>query len=417
MSDDGAMGIAQAAKRSLSRIRPSASRVPIAIGVSEQSVGHGSVLTSDKAAWPQAFASLRKPGDRVPHYPAVTGGGGYWSYVQDALWDWGYDATIVNGAVGSSSIITDWAGFFSSGSTRNNTSYCQKRAPSWAGDPGYAGDLILVPGVGYFRCTRGNHMTFVANGQRPFPVASAAATRADQDFRVAVAGGDAVGGTFCTTGASEPVWPTVTGATVVDGAVGGGIEWTLEYKGGANITYPSPGSVFTPTNTPGYGFDGAGLCHRVDRAMQAVPADIKLIVGCTTQSDLGATAARFASAIQAVGTYFLSGSNCDIYMPALSCFKPDAVNAVANYDTLKAGMATAVSALQATYGAKVQPGGDLYTAMGTTGPMALGGSFLQADNTHLTGAGCVGPDVSGVPCAGKVWANAIKAVLPQRIIA
>jgi hypothetical protein len=86
----------------------------------------------------------------------------------------------------------------------------------------------------------------------------------------------------------------------------------------------------------------------------------------------------------------------------------------ANYANLSSGVATAISTLQANWGGnRVMAGANLYTAMGSTGPMASGGTFLQADNIHINGAGAVGPDLSGVGCAARHVAAAIKAVLPR----
>lgn len=379
--------------------------IPIAVGIIGQSNEHGSVLSAGAATYPQAFRSLLNSSVCVPLSPAVTLGGGWWFKVYDDLLARGYEAQIVNGASGSMSMILHAAGFFYNGSSRSYSGFGQKRIPSWPGDRGYVGDLLLKSGVGYFRCTKGNHRFAISHGPgTPFPNNGGAAYT---DGVTALPGGSVSYGTFAITAASEPTFVGPKGNVVVDGTV----EWTFETSGG-DATYPSPGGVFTEANK-GVGFDPYGILQDVHEKMQAIrDVERKIIYIANGQADLGNTAPRYQSALESVANFFLSRGY--EVMIGFTCFNPNNGN-ITDHNTLVTGVNAAITALQAgPYGSKVFAGANLFASMGTTGPMALGGAFMEADNVHLNGAGCVGADVSGVSCAGKYVMDAFAAILPDR---
>lgn len=455
--DKAAQGMAGSA------LRGRRGKRPIAIGIFGQSNERGNVLTSDKVAYPQAFGSLRNSAEIVPIGPSVSVSGGWWHHVYDVLYDAGYEASLVNGAIGSLSFLTQAAGYIQN-RANSTTAYCNKRASVGPGDRGDAGDVITFGGKFFNVTAGGNNRSAINSG----PQQNSGNFAAYVDY----ISGLSTGG---TNAASAPdVSATAVGATVTDGAL------TLTCVNGAfytgalnNVLTDSAGSM------AGRGFDPLGLMQRLHEDMQRIRGvERKIIYVANGQTDLGIGAVTYGSAVQSIGLFFLARGY--EVMIGLTCYSPgSSLSSSTNYGNLQTGVANAIAALSAAYPGKVHAGADLYALMGTTGPMggsriqfavasnvltvsslfsgalevgqtvatsagaivgtiaSLGtgsggtgtynltggvdtasttgrtvGAFLQAlDGIHLNGAGVCGPDVAGVGCAGKHVAAAIRAIL------
>lgn len=501
---------------------PPRRRRSVAVGVFGQSNEHGAVSLSDKAAYPQAFYSLRRSSVRAPIGPAIQNFGGWLFKVYDDLYDAGWDPIIVNGALGSVSFIKDAAGLM--GSWAASTIYFRYRPPAGPVDRGYAGDLIQSGG-GIWRCIAGNDKfalnigpdltatpgrgdgyldtvvtqpggrptgqvvtlavtgsptggtyTLVGNGNTTATIAYNASASTVQTalrtlggmFAAAAVTGAASGYTVALAAASnnEPVplalgtnsltggsSPTVTvipntfvnyrtgGTTAIPSDVTGftrgtvvtetpgsatdaGVAWRFEGfatnvppNGNGTVTaWPLAGVVLTDT-LAGMGFDPLGLLHRLHEEMQRVQADRKIIYLANGQADLGfastspsTVSTTYRDALISIGNFFLNRGY--EVMVGLTNYSPGSSGTTVQWDNLKLAVAAALTSLQAgTDGSRVYAGADLYTLMGTTGPMASGGLFLKSDNIHLNGRGCIGPVSSGVQPAGKLVADAVKTVL------
>ncbi|TCL90325.1 hypothetical protein C8J38_10841 [Rhizobium sp. PP-WC-2G-219] len=57
---------------------------------------------------------------------------------------------------------------------------------------------------------------------------------------------------------------------------------------------------------------------------------------------------------------------------------------------------------------------DASATVASTSAIISAGDWLQFDGIHIRGAGAVGPDVGGVPCAAKAITAALKLILPDR---
>ncbi|HEX7820766.1 MAG TPA: hypothetical protein VF463_09120 [Sphingobium sp.] len=445
-------------------------REKIAIAVIGQSNERGNVLLTDQAAYPRAFASARNPAEQVPIGPSLSLLGGWWHHVYDALWDWGYDPQLVNGAIGSASFLTQIPGFLQQRSNSASV-YCVRRASAGPGDRGDAGDVVTVGGR-VFRCTAGGNNRFAVNSG---PQRDLAGNVTYLDYISGLNTGGA-------TAASAPDFTAAAiGGTVTDGA----ITWTREneafYVGAINnVLTDSAGAMH------GRGFDPLGLLQRTFEELQRVRgATRKIVYIANGQTDLGIGPVTYGAALQSIALFFLR-RGCEV-MIGLTMFSPGASLATtASYDNLSTGVSSAITALQALYPGKVWAGANLYQLMGTSGPMgganftgaiasnvltvsAMGaggsnieightiartdgtfagtvaslgtgtgqtgtyvltggvatgavamrsvGAFLQPlDGVHINGRGAVGPASGAVQPCGYHIANVLKAVLPSRAI-
>lgn len=366
----------------------------IAIGVLGQSNERGNVALTDLASYPLAFGSLQNPAAVVPIGPSVSIAGGWWHYVYDALRDYGYEPEIVQGSIGSLSYVKHLAGQMSF--SNRSAGYYRKRAPAGYPDRGYAGDLICPNGNRVFRATVGRDIAAV--NAAPFLSIGSTATNLDYINFVGAQ----------NTAASAPDFST---ANVGDTVVDGGITWTCEAT--SNGAYGGAGGTIFTEGQNGLGFDPFGVIARLHEDMQRVrDVERKIIYLGNAQSDLSNTQAWYQASLVSIANFFLN-RGYEVMM-GLSCFSPGS-GSTAQYDTLTAALAGAKTTLRAgNYSSKVLDGANLYSLMGSTGPMASGGAYMQGDNVHLNGAGAVGPAVSGVQCAGYHVANALKAVLTDR---
>jgi hypothetical protein len=364
-----------------------------AIGVFGQSNEQGAVLTTDTTA--QAFVSQRNPSVRVPFGPSVSLKGGMWPTVYDALDPWGWNLKIVNGAIGSLGFIRDVAGMITGRS--NSTGYYQRRPPNTLndGDKGDRGDIINVSNR-MFRCTSGRTRQAINLG----PNRDLSGSYKNLDFLV-------FQGTQATA-ASSPDFSTAVnvGDTVVDGTIVWTLEATFAYGSGAP---PTVGQADFTTHD-GVLFDPLSAAQRLHLEMQKVrDVERKIIYMANGQADLYAgTQTWYRDALIGVAKFFLQ-NNYEV-MIGLTSFSPGS-GTTAQYDGLVTQRAAALATLQANpaYGSRVYEGANLYALMGSTGPMAAGGAFLQNESgsyVHLNGAGAV--------VAGGHIANALKAVLPQQ---
>lgn len=136
-------------------------RRTVAIGVLGQSNEHGSVSLTEKTTFPQAFRSLRRGSVAVPLAPAAAPGGGWLCKAHDDLYDAGWLPIILNGAVGSMSLIRDGAGIMDAWAP--NTIYYRQRRPGSLLDRGHAG-AIVAAGGGVWRCVAGNDKVALSGG-------------------------------------------------------------------------------------------------------------------------------------------------------------------------------------------------------------------------------------------------------------
>jgi hypothetical protein len=392
------------------------SRPAIALGVLGQSNERGNVSQlTDAASYPAAFQSARNPGAGVPFAPSVSRLGGYWPAVVDELCDWGYDLQIVNGAIGGLSFLTQLTPYIN---TRqgNFSGYSVQRQPGGTGDRGDFGSVITITGFGsapttrYFVCVAGGQQRFVTN--RP-PIVNALGN-SYQDAAQWTVGATtaAVAPDFST--AAAPTGTALLGGQVVDG----GITWARineSFYGALNngvMVSEHPDTLVASGAQLGRGFDPLGICDRLLEELTRVRAARRIVYIAYGQSDLGVGAAVFSAILQSAAQFFLN-RGCEV-MLGLTNFSPLSSGATStSYGNMGAGLASAIATLQAKYPGKVWAGANLYQAMGSTGPMAPGGAFLQGDGIHLNGAGAVGPDVGGVSSAKVHVAGALKAALPR----
>lgn len=384
---------------------PSVTRIPIQLIVIGQSNERGNVAVADRSAYPTAFQSARNAGVSVPIAPAVTRLGGWWTEVYDQLWDWGYDLHIVNAGMGGASFLYHLTNY--PFARQNNYPYSVQRLPVAFPDRGDFGELVSFGGK-IFVCTGGGRTRgamWTGTTRSPWGTG-----RTDGP---AWAGGG-------NSGSSAPdVSAVAIGDTVVDGS----ITWTRVdeslYNGSAtyNPALNTYNSVLMPSGTmSGRGFDPLGILTMAleEAGRDKAPFTRRIAYVANGQSDLGVGAVTYGCTLSSLGTFFLQ-NGFDI-MLGLTHFSP-ASGTTTQYGNLSTGVTNAITTLRGSWATdRVLEGANLYQLMGSTGPMAPGGAFLQADNIHVNGAGAVGPDVAGVSCAAKHVADKLKAVLPQRTV-
>ncbi len=372
---------------------------PIAIGILGQSNERGQVPGSDEAAYPQAFNSLRNPAVMYP-LPGTntTNGfpyrrsGGMWCKFYDDMFDYGYDCRFFNGSVGSFSLVRDVCGQIPSSKRSNSTAYYAQRGVSGYDDRGYSGDLTLEGATPskLMRCTTGNNAYAFYSG--PTPPGGLATPARFQNIRKA--------GSLLSAGSSpgDAAFDALSvGGTIADGS----LTWTCVATAGFTA-----GQVLSESQD-GYGFDPYQILERLHENMQAIQGvSQRWILINQAQGDIGTSAANYSSALQAIATYFARRG----YQVAigLSCYQAN-VNNTAAYNNLQSGMTTALSTLQGTPPAgtaasQFHAGANLYALMGSSGNMANGGAYFQADNIHLNGLGAI--------AAGGFLAAAMQALLP-----
>ncbi|WP_293882594.1 hypothetical protein [Sphingomonas sp.] len=378
--------------------RQLAPRVPIAICIKGQSNERGQVDpaeliggVSSLAAYPQAYRSLRNPGLSYPVGPAVTKQGGLWFKLYDDLWDWGYDAQMINLGIGSASFLDDFAGRVKSWIA--SSGYRTRRAAvTGSCDRGFTGDLI-VESARIFQCETGNSALAMHNG--PGPVPGGLAVNLDYLNTIGAA---ATGATKPAGFATANLGDLIPDGTVVWRCVSITPTWNgLSYASGQIM---SEGRI-------GFGFDPYGLLGRAHELVQQVRnARVKIMIYQQAQSDVSATSADYGTALQNMCGYDLQRGY--YVMPGLSVYQPSV--GTGPYNTLTTGVNSATAAQQAgALGAFVKPGANLYTLLGSAGNMAAGGAYFAKDvgqdNIHLNARGAI--------AAGAAVATTIKAWLPQ----
>jgi hypothetical protein len=359
-------------------------RKKIAVGIMGQSNERGNVPTSDQAAFPQAFASFRKPSVQMPIGPAVTRNGGMWFSFIDNLWDWGYDVSIVNGAIGSLGFIKDACGQVAN--RANSTGYRDLRLPAGCGDQGYQGEFI-VQSSKLFRCSTGRDAYAFYSG----PIRPGATTQNQIDYIV-------TDGAQATAGSDPATWAaSVLGGTVTDGT----IVWT-NVDNTNSVAYAG-GQIFSEFQA-GFGWDPFGAVDRLHQAMQAVrDVDEKWIILCNGQGDAQGSVGNqptvlgwYQSALTNLANYYLNRG----YKVAIGLSNFPTNGQSYQWDTLESAKNAALAAFASN--PNVAVGGDLYAYWGITPP-------VQPDQVHLTAPGCI--------TAGVVHANAFRAFLPQLTVA
>jgi hypothetical protein len=441
----------------------------VAILVLGQSNEQGSVVRTEAATYPLAFFSAINPGVICPMAPDVgaSNRGSWWPYVYDVLYRAGYNAQIINGAIGGMGLVRDVVGFLYV--RANNTAYYGRRSSPVYPDRGDFGDLMYV-GAYLVAVTTGRHRSTLWGGSLPNPIGAAAI----QDYISF--------GTSITSGGSAPDLSAISvGATVSDG----GLTLTR-----LDASLYADDGAFNPAGNRvwgsmcgelmlGQGHDPLGILMRGWEALAKTHAKRKLVYFANGQTDLGYSASAYQRAVQIAMNFFLR-RGCEVIIGNTIYSPGSAGSTSTNYGNQVTGVANAISALSAAYPGKVHAGANLYGSMGSTGVMggqaftgsisgstltvsavvansgsglaigqtvyngqsvvgtisALGtgaggtgtytltgavttastsltsaGAWLQYDGIHLNGAGCVGPDVGGVSCAGKYVADSILAAL------
>lgn len=452
------------------------SRMAIVIAIMGQSTECGAVKDAERAAFAQAFWSQRVAGRAVPFGPNVgTGGRGGWApKLIDDLWDYGYDAQLLNGAIGSQSFI-----FHACGALRpraDSAAYYQKRYPTNGRDAGYFGDVMLDATSGrVFQCVAGNDIAAWHDGG-PHGWIDGRTPNLDYIDQAPLL--DPVNGIYRKTAAARPAALSTVNlnGTVADGDI------TWKYIGDVTSgIYSGLGaySVFTETQKGG-GFDPFGTLQRLATALSLTSGQRRIVYIANGQADAGNGRSMYGAALKSIGNFYLARG----FEIAIGLTQYTATASTAYYDDLALGRSDALAALKAdaTFGTKVHDGANLYAAMGSTGPM--GGAYITASIAsnlltigtttkgavevghrivdpatgnvlgtvasaagsnqwnliggvdtpagtslrsvgefyqttpadlliHINGAGMVGPDLEGVSCAGKYVSDAFKAFLPQ----
>lgn len=402
--DSAALGLALRTRKSL---RLNASRKPATLLVLGQSTEQGPVPLSDKAAYPNAFTSVRNPGFMQKRLIPVANRGGWWSRVYDDLWDWGYDLDIINGAVGGASILTHIVGMMQV--RASSTAYYQRRASGINyPDLGDFGDLVQI--------TNGVTRHFVVTGGRNRqlfnapPFVSAVGAASYQDYV-------SFGQTSETSGSSLPdVSSVAVGGTITDGTL------TLtrmdsSYYGTETTFYPGIDPAVNGgqpnwnlfgimgERAAGYGWDPCGIIAHADRlAQSASPAEQRIVYFSNGQADLGNASATYQRACMMLANFFLRRGwivalGNTIYSPA------SAGSTSANYQLQVDGVDVAVSALSASYPNKVYRGANLYAALGTSGAMGGQKCTGSVSGTTLTISAVQGSSGSGLAVGQKVWSG------------
>jgi hypothetical protein len=385
------------------------SRSPIAVAILGQSNERGQVDPTEaiggvlsRVAYPQAFASLRNAGLRYPIGPAVAKYGSMWFKLYDDLYDWGYDAQIINAAKGSLSLLRHLVGQVQT--RANTTAYYQARSPARGTlDRGYIGDIIVNNGR-VFQCVVGRDSFAMFKGSRLDCLGAP-----EIDYIYNGNSGTTPAQTNATA-ASEPAGMAT--AAVGDVIVDGTVSWkclstSTTYLG---ATYAAGAAMLENQ----VGFDPFGLiADTLDRLLSVREARYRIACFANGQADTGADGTIYKNALNTLGTFFLK-RGC-VYMPGLSFWQPS--QGTTNWNTLSTSVTNSVSDLKsladANYTAsQVQPGANLYSLLGTTGNMAADGAYFAKDsgkdNIHVNAVGAI--------AGGAAWANAVKAWLPQQNI-
>jgi hypothetical protein len=439
-------------------------RTPIAIGFVGQSVTRGNVPTTEAATFPQVFASQRKPSLAAPLWPATALLGGAHFRLYDDLFDWGYDARILNAAKGSSSLVKHWVGQ-GGYNNRGQITYAQRMARGDGVDRGFVGDTIVTGfgGVRVWRCIAGAQIAVMNGG--PFPSIAPAGTGG------VAAGGTAVqldyiqtlnetagrsGGANLTASISGTTL-TVTAASAANLAVGdylynGGVAagtriTALGTGTGGTGTYTvntgqtvASASMFTSTadfNTgavgdtrvdggvtwrcetvgstaayggnggqifteaqTGVGFDPLGLHQALHDEMQRVASEVRDRFIYIDGNQSDLSATQAWRQAAVVSSASFWLSRGYKVLIGSMCYSPGS-GTIPQHQTQVAANLAALAQLQAgSYGARVFSGADLYTTLGTSNA-----ALLQADNIHLNGAGSLQQ--------GTAYADAMKAIVPR----
>lgn len=330
----------------------------------------GTITLDMERTYPAAFASQKRPSNRVPMYPAVQYTGNWWMSLQDKLLP--RKVRMINGAIGGMSMAKNAAGqvaFYGA-----NTRYRSARAGQGGGDRGHPGVLIVV-GNAVFECTAGGDAVYaVYNGASPLPGVVPSVYRLD--YIKEVAGG--------TSGAVAPNWGSINavGQTIADGA----LTWTCR---SLNTNTDTDSALRGLTagmilSSGRYGFDPHGILDRIVAEMgRQGDGYRKLVIVQNGQSDVQGSEASQATiqgwirdAYTYVGRFFLA-NGLDVIV-STTLFYPAAQGY--QYDSLVSGVNAAHANLVATAPGRAFRGPDLSVAFGRTHGQS--GLYLQSDNAH-----------------------------------
>lgn len=376
----------------------------VAILVIGQSNEQGVVNLSDKANYPQAFRSERVDGVHVPFSPdvAVANRGGWWCKVYDDLYDWGYDAHIINGAVGGMGMQLHCSGAVQ---TRlNNTAYYIKRDTNLNyPDRGDFGDIVQISNK--FFVPTGNARKRSAFNTAPYRGLVGTATY--QDYVAFGANYQSDPFISGVTGSSAPDVSAITvGQTVTDGDIiftcvgvsGGAYDPTGTYDPNGNRTL---GGMFGELNA-GFGFDPLGIISRGWEALAKVHASKKIVYIQNGQTDLGVGNTSYARSLAGVATFFLR-RNCTV-MIGNTLYSPGSSNSTnAFYTAQVEGVDQAIALMSPHFPNRVFRGANLYASMGTTGPMG-GQRFVgSVSGTTLTVTSVSSNQGSGIAVGQNLW--------------
>lgn len=369
-------------------------RKKISIGILGQSNEQNRVQPEEAATIPAAFVSKYNPAVRAPQQgnivlKAVGGSvksmaapGGMWFVLYDRLWELGYDAAMVNGAIGSASMIRDFAGS-SSPWRPANSEYFKQRASIAPEDNGDAGSFIVAgEPARIFRCIEGRQRFAVLDGNAFLP-----GTSIDKVDYIAKVGKH-------KSGSQPPDWNSVSkiGDTLIDGD----LIWRYEADNTIGL-HPAETGRGGCHQIMGRGFwDPLGLIARLTNMMMTIHhVEDRWIILQNGQSDYGGSAtsqSAYKQALENITQYFLDrGFKVAI---GLSCYTPtqDQGSWEGLDNARKSALATFAGNTRVEYGA------NLYNSLGTDVA-----SLLQKDGVHLNGKGAV--------AAGKAWGEAFENIL------
>ncbi|MEP9403995.1 hypothetical protein [Sphingomonas sp. VNH70] len=381
-------------------------RTPVNLLVVGQSNEQGPVPDSDADANPLCFRSARNPGvtSLSGAIPAIHGG--WWMDVHDRLWDHGYDARIINAAVGGASLLTQMCGTLQARAVAPN--YYQRRAASVYPDLGDCGDIYQIGGR-TFVVVGGGRLRQAFNAG---PLPGLVGVSNLQDFI----------GFGPSTGAGSPaasapdVSAVPVGGTIVDGGL---TLMRLEDVYGVSNAY-HPRDVFNLGNAfterlAGRGFDPLGILMRAWMMLQAqsINGARTIVYFANGQSDLGIGPLTYQRALMCAMTFFLR-RGCEVMIGNTIYSPGSGTSTAAAYASQVTGADSAVAELAGWFPGRVHRGANLVGAMGMTGPMG-GQKFTgSVAGTTLTVTGLQADSGSGIAAGQTLWNGqaAVGTILP-----
>ena len=280
---------AKAGNSSLARLQKSrrGPRKRISIGILGQSNEQNRVPPSEARAQPGAFRSKYNSAVLAPQMGNVVlqpaGGavksmapfGGMWFGLYDRLWELGYDAAMVNGAIGSASMVRDFAGSTVQWRPTSSGYYQNRVALGASGDLGDAGSIIVAGNPSrIFRCVEGRRRYALLEGHAFLP-----GTKIDKIDYITTTGKH-------KSGKKEPNWDSLR--RFGDELFDGDLVWRLEADNNIGLKAAQTGRGGCH-QIMGHGYwDPLGMVRRLTSMMMSIQhVEERWIILQNGQSDYG----------------------------------------------------------------------------------------------------------------------------------